>query len=136
MLAARQRQRIDEPLARDQCPLGALELGAKKGVIEARVMNNERRFADEGKEHVGNFGEARLIAQKFRRQAVHRKGLRRYVALRIDVSVEGGAGRNAIEELDAAELHDAVALRRIKAGGFRIDDDLAHAEMATSDSPD
>ena len=43
----------------------------------------------------------------------------------IDVDVEGAAGREAVDQLDAADLDDAV-LARIEAGGFGVEDDLAH----------
>ena len=46
-------------------------------------------------------------------------------ALRIDVAVEDAAGREAVDQLDAADLDDAV-LARIEAGGFGVEDDLAH----------
>ena len=39
--------------------------------------------------------------------------------------MEGAAGRETIDQLDAAKLDDAV-IAEIEAGGFRIEDDLAH----------
>src|SRR5690606_16566508 len=46
-------------------------------------------------------------------------------ALGIDVLVEGAAGRELVDHLDAAELDDPV-LAGIKAGGFGVEDDLTH----------
>ena len=62
MLAPRQQQRIDQPLARDQRALDALELGIEKAVIEAGIVDDQRRVADEGQEVVDDVGEARLVA--------------------------------------------------------------------------
>ena len=36
------------------------------------------------------------------------------------------AARKTINELDAADLHQTIALKRIKPGSFSIEDDLAH----------
>ena len=43
MLAPRQHQRIDQPLARDQRAFDALELSAQKAVVEAGVAEARRR---------------------------------------------------------------------------------------------
>ena len=46
MLAPRNQQRIDQALARDRRPAGALELGVDKAEIERCVVNHQRRFAE------------------------------------------------------------------------------------------
>ena len=84
MLAARQQQRIDQPLARDQCALDALEFGAQEAVIESGIVDHQRRIADEGKEIVDDLDETLVALQKFARQAVNGKCLGRHVALGID----------------------------------------------------
>jgi hypothetical protein len=48
-------------------------------------------------------------------------------ALRVDVEMHRAAGREAIDQLDAAELDDAV-LAGVEAGGFGVEDDLAHRQ--------
>src|ERR1051325_7296916 len=53
--------------------------------------------------------------------------LGRYLALGVEVPVEGRAGRNAVEQLDAADLDQAMPLCGVKAGGFGVEDDFAHA---------
>jgi hypothetical protein len=40
--------------------------------------------------------------------------------------VKGALGQSAINELNAANLNHAIARSWIKAGGFGIEDDLAH----------
>src|SRR6185437_3783780 len=51
-LAARQHQRIDQTLARDQSALDALELGAQEAVVEAGIVDHQRRIADESEKFV------------------------------------------------------------------------------------
>ncbi len=48
MLAARQQQRIDQPLARYRRALDALEFGIDEADIEHGVVSDQRRIADEG----------------------------------------------------------------------------------------
>ena len=50
-----------------------------------------------------------------------------HVALGIDVAVKLAARGDAVHELDAADLDQAVAALGVKAGGFGVEDDLAHA---------
>ena len=73
--------------------LAALELGVEEAEIEHRVVRDQRRVADEGEELVGDLGEQRLVLEELGRQAVHREGLGRHVALGIEVAVERRAGR-------------------------------------------
>ena len=66
MPAPRQQQRVDQPLARDRRALDALELGAEKPVVEAGIVNHQRRVvADKGEELVGDLGKARLVLEEF-----------------------------------------------------------------------
>jgi len=57
MLASRQRQRVDQPFARDQRPLDAVELGVDEADIERRVVNDQRRFTDEFQEILDHASE-------------------------------------------------------------------------------
>src|SRR6185312_8194409 len=125
-LAARQHQRIDQTIARDQSALDALELGTQKAVVESSIVDHQRRIADESEEFVRDLHEAWLVTQEFDRQPVDGEGFPRHVALRVDVIVERRAGRNPIEQLDTADLDQAMALRRIEAGGFGVENDFAH----------
>src|SRR5450759_212111 len=109
MLAARQQQRVDQPIARDQRTLDALEFGD-----------------DEAEEIVGDVGEKRLVLEELGRQPVDGEGLGRYFALRVEIAVERRAGRNPVEQLDAADLDQAVTLQGIQPGGFGVEDDFAH----------
>ena len=78
---------------------------------------------------VDDLGKARLAGEVGERQAVH--GARALVdlALGVQVAVEMTAARAAIEQLDAADLDDAVAARGLEAGGFGIQYDLTHGRL-------
>ena len=48
------------------------------------------------------------------------------VALGIEVAVEGAARGAPVDQFDAADLDDAVVQFGFEAGGFSVQDDLAH----------
>src|SRR5690606_22495797 len=75
----------------------------------------------------GDLGEQRLAGQELEAQLVHRVSLLGHVALGIDIAVEQRARGHAVDQLDAGDLAEAVAGGRIEAGGFGIEDDLAHS---------
>ena len=77
-------------------------------------------------EIVGDIGEPRLVLEEVGRQPVDGEGLGRHLALRVEIAVEGRAGRNPVEQLDAADLDQAMTLARVEAGGFGVEDDFAH----------
>ena len=84
-------------------------------------------LADELQELVGDLGEQRLVLEERRREPVHGLGFGRHVALGIDEAVELAARRDAVDELDAADLDQPVAAFGIEAGGLGIENDFAHA---------
>jgi hypothetical protein len=47
-------------------------------------------------------------------------------ALGADVAVEGASRGTAIDQLDAADFDDAMVQFELEAGGFGIENDLAH----------
>jgi hypothetical protein len=59
VLAPRQHQGIDEALAPDPQRRYPLELGVDEAEVEQRVVDDERRIADEGEKVVCNDGEQR-----------------------------------------------------------------------------
>src|SRR5690606_7785252 len=52
-------------------------------------------------------------------------GARIDIPLRIEVAVEMAAGRPPLDQLDAADLDDPVALGDLQARGLGVEDDLA-----------
>lgn len=57
---------------------------------------------------------------------MHALCFRGHVAFRIDVHLIGAPGRHMVHQLDRADFHQAIAATRVQAGGFRIENDLAH----------
>src|SRR5262249_21844127 len=97
-----------------------------------RVMCNKRRIANERDQVIDDFGEERLVLEELARQAVDGNGLGRHIALGIEVAMKALPARNAIDELDAADLHQSVPLERIKPRRFGIEHDLAHVYVPAS----
>jgi hypothetical protein len=58
--------------------------------------------------------------------AVHAKSVFRHVALGIDQRMVNEAGRDLMDDLDAADLDNAMAVDGAEAGRFSIENDLAH----------
>src|SRR6185312_10782407 len=124
--ALRQQQRVLD-LAGQRGAAQPLELGTEKFQVEFGIMDDQAVAADEGEQLVDYRGERRMLRQELGGEAVHFFRFGRDVALRIDIAMEGAPGRQMVEQLDAGDLDDAVSLRRLEPGGFRIKDDLAHA---------
>src|SRR5689334_11844603 len=98
-------------------------------------MGDERRIADEREQVLHDIGELAVLCEKLAGEAVHAHNLLRHAALGIDVGVKFAAGALEIDEFDAADFDDAVALARLRvvrksAGGLRIENDLAHGSAA------
>ncbi|CAM2158074.1 hypothetical protein PT2222_40072 [Paraburkholderia tropica] len=102
------------------------KLGIEKADVERRVVNDQFRAANEVENLVRDFGEFRLVGEEFGGQAVHRERAGVAVAFRVDVEVQVVAREPAVHELDAADFDDAVARAGVQAGGFGIENDLAH----------
>src|SRR5690606_4668482 len=67
-----------------------------------------------------------LVAQEFVADAVHLERVLVAVALGVHIEMQVVAGELAVEQLDATDLDDAVAVVGREARGFRVEDDLAH----------
>ena len=87
-------------------------------------MDDEPRLAHELHEVRRDGGENRLVGEEAVGQSMHLQRSLGHGLLRIDVDVERASGRDVVEQLDAADLDDAVA-GRIGAGGLRVENDLA-----------
>jgi hypothetical protein len=108
MLAPRQQQRIDQPVAPDRRPLDAVEFGVDEADVERRVVDHQRRVGDEFEKLFDDMGKQRLVGQELAGQTVHGEGFGRHVALGIDMAVKGLAGRHAVENLDAADFDQPI----------------------------
>ena len=92
-------------------------------------MHHQHAAFDEGEHVVGQLGEARLVAQELGGQAVHLERLVWHLALGIQMAVPHPAGRDAVEQLDAADLDDAVAVERVEPGRLGVEHDLAQIRL-------
>src|SRR5208282_5534886 len=110
MLAARNDERIDRSLARDGRAACALELGIKESNIERGIVDHERRTAKKGDEVVHHLREKELVFEEFIVEAMDRERLRRHGALGIEIAVERLPGWYAVDQLDAADLDQAMAV--------------------------
>ncbi len=126
MLAARQQQRIDQPVRGTACRL------MRSSSALMKLMSNEALWITSGASPMKARNSSTtsvnsgLLGQELGRQAVHGERFRRHVAFGIDVDVKGLARRHAVEDLDAADFDQPVAAQRIEASGFGIENDFAH----------
>ena len=109
MLAPRQQQRVHQPFPRNRRPFDALKLGVKEGDIKRRVVDHQRRVADEFQEFLDHIGEQRFVGEELAGKTMHGIGFSRHFALGIEMPMKGLAGRHAIENLDTADLNQPVA---------------------------
>ena len=107
--------------------LHELELVLDEADIEVSVVDDQFATGDELEELVDDVAKVRLGVELRAADAVHGLGAFVNVALGIEEAVELAARDAAIDHLDAADLDDAVALRRREARGFCVEDDLSHS---------
>jgi len=98
-----------------------------EGAVEGGVVRHDGGVAHEVQEglHHAGLGELGLAPQEVGRKTVNLLGLRRHVPLGVDIAVEGPPGGDEVLDLQAGQLHQAVALTGLKARGFGIQNDLA-----------
>ena len=102
------------------------QLSIEESHVECRVVDHEFGIGDEGYELFRHFRELGFVVEVGALDAVH--GHRALVngALGIQIAMEGAAGHPPIHDLDAAYFNDSVTELGFEAGGFGIEDDLAH----------
>ena len=102
------------------------ELRIEECHIESRVVDYQLRTPDECKKLFGNFSEARLACKIGSRNAVHCKRALVDIPLGIEVAMEAPARSAAIDQLDAADLDDAMPELGLESRGLGIQNDLSH----------
>ena len=111
---------------------GEFEFAVKEGLVERHVVRDELvRAVKIGKQIVEDSGKGRLTGDAFVGDAVHTHRVRLNALFGVDVLVKVIFGRAAVDEFDAADFNDAVTFGfvtaiEVHAGGFGIEDDLAH----------
>ncbi len=89
-------------------------------------MGDQRAFAEEVHELVGNIGKRGFVLQVFDGNAMHPLGVGVNVPVAgMDVAMEVLAGGNAVDQFHRADLDDAVTLSGRQTRRFRIEDDFA-----------
>ena len=78
-------------------------------------------------ELVDDVGEARLLREELVGDAVHLQRGDVDLAVGSQVAMKRATGAASDDDLDAADLDDAMTLLRLEPGGFGVEDDLAHA---------
>ena len=126
MLAAGNKQCIDHALARDQRPAGTLQLGIEETDIERRVVDHEWCISKKRDQIVGNFREKEFVFQELIAEAVDCERLRGHAALWIEIAVKRLPGRYPVDQLDAADLDQTMAVEGIETRGLGIEHNLAH----------
>ena len=125
MLAAGERQRVDDQPWIDRRHVEAGKLGIDEADIEAGIVSDQLGAVDEVEEILQDLGKDRLALEIGIGDAVNflRVGMHR-APLRVDVFVEGAARGETIVQLDAADFDQAI-LTVVEAGRFGIENDLA-----------
>src|SRR5688572_18034277 len=126
MAAACEHQRVDHPLEPDGGMAAGVELPVEEAEIELRVVGDEGGVTDELEQIDHVLVEALLVGEEGVAEPVDPLGLDRHRPVGIEIGVERAAGRDAVDQLDTADLDQPVTGRGIEAGGFGVEDDLAH----------
>ncbi len=135
MAAAGEGQRVHHPVEGERRPGETRQFGIDEADVEGGVVDHQRILADEGEELVDHRGEERLVGEELGGQAVDVERLDRHVAFGIEIDVEGLPGRDAVEYLDAADLHQPVAGERVEARGLGVEHDLTHRDVPSAALP-
>src|SRR5262245_27895438 len=125
MAPPRESESVHYAVGRKWRPRRPLQFGIQKTQIESGVVSNQRCVVDKAKKPFDDILEQWFVPQKLHRQAVHRHGLWVNVALGVQVAVKLAARGNSVDDLNAADLDEAIAADWIEPRGFGIEDDLA-----------
>ena len=125
--ASRQRDGIDNREAVERRSVNQGQFRIEKLEVEFRVMDDQVAVTQEGNEIFRHVGETRLRAEKFGAKPMDPESFLGHVALGIDIGLVAAARRNPVDQLEAADFHDAVAGSGVETGGFRVEDDFPHA---------
>ena len=105
----------------------AAQFGIDELEVELGVMNHQGRIADEGDEILDHLGEAWLVGQELAAEAMDLESLLGHVALRVQIGLVLVPGRHPVVQLEAGDLDQPVAGRRIESGRLGIQDHFTHA---------
>ena len=102
------------------------ELMLQETHVEARVVNHEFSSVQILQQIIDDLGEPRCDLQIFTADAVNALGPLVDITIRVQKAMKFAPRQSAVNEFDATDFDNAVALGRREAGGFRVEDDLSH----------
>lgn len=102
------------------------QLIIKEADIERRVVDDQLRALDEFEQVLRDVSELRLVRHHFFGDAVHLHRPLVDLAPGIDVLLVAVIARPPVDQLHTADFNDPVALGRFEAGGFSVENYLAH----------
>src|SRR6185503_2043243 len=105
------------------------ELHVEELDVEIGVVDDELGAADVVEQLARNGREPGFGGEVLERLAVDARGARLDLALGVHVVMQGGVAYAAAQDLDAADLDDAVAVLGVESCCFRIEDDLFQPGM-------
>ena len=132
---ARHLHGIDGPGHRHGRKAQSLELGIEKLQVELGVVDDQPRVGEELQQLGHDLGKDRLVGEESRGEAVDSLRLGRHLAIRLQIALELAARRQMVDQLDGRDLDQPVTGIGIEAGGFSIENDLAHGESLCPASP-
>ena len=128
MFGARQGQGVDHATGTDRRSAATFKLEIQETEVERSIMRDQSRIPDKLEQIFNSLREAGLVGEKDAGEAMHRFGVTRHLALRIEVSMEMPTGLDAVINLDAADLDHPVAADGIQSRSFRIKHNFPHYE--------
>src|SRR5262249_37672848 len=125
-MLTRQDKRVDEALFRQRGTAEKFEFGVEEVAVELGVVGDDGGVAEEFHQPVDDIRvrEVRLAAERLVGDAGDADGGLGNGPAGIDVDLEFTAGRQVVDQLDAADLYDPVPLSGVEAGGFGVEDDF------------
>ncbi len=103
---------ISRTFGKDRWSSTAFQLGIKEVEVERCVVRDQLIIADKFQKLINDLGKPGLAGEELSREAMDRHNFGWNVAVRIQVDMKGPPGFDAVDQLDAADLNEAVAVRR------------------------
>ena len=98
-------------------------------------MNYQLGAFQKRQQIIDNLGETRLILLIGTTDAVHGLGAFIDIAIGVQEAMEVATGQAAVDELEAADFDDAMAVPRGQARCFGVEDYLSHVSFALGRAP-
>ena len=130
-----ERQSVDNALQFDHLPTESGKFRVEKAHVEFRVVDNQRRLADEREKVINHLSKHRFVFQGVRGMAMHRDCVLRNVAFGIDELVEDPSRQDLVHDFDGADLKHTMTVGWIESCRFGIKHDFTHDGSLRPSSP-